>query len=97
LRLLRHGSFVGLGDVLASFRISATSWSAVLAGRQVSQGQAFLRACANTHAGPLHRGDVPLGQARALGLTVARLGLFAAARTAAWRHRRHASDADHAL
>jgi hypothetical protein len=84
-RLLRHGSFVGLEDALACFRVSGTSWSAVLSRRQVTQGQSFLARSAHAHAHAVGAADVALGRIRAVSVSAARLAVFATTRVGAAR------------
>jgi len=77
--VLRHGSVVCLDDVLATFRISATSWSATLLREQARQARHFYRDLA-VQAG-LDPRSVParVGRVRATLLSYLRMAAFARA------------------
>ncbi len=80
-KVLLRGTFVGLADSLASFRLSDSQWSHALARKQYSQVVGFHRDLAATSSGLLSRADLTLGRSRAKALAYARrLAYFSLAR-----------------
>lgn len=84
-RLLRSAPLAPVEEVLGSFRVSAGSWSAALAGRQAAETRSAVVEIAGwpeVDAGPLARLG---GQAQATGTAWARRAVFAAVRRAGAR------------
>ena len=80
-KVLMHGTFVGLAEPLASFRLSDTQWSHALARKQYGQVVAFHRDLAIAFPQLLSRADLARGRARAKTLAYARrLAYFSLAR-----------------
>lgn len=71
-KVLMHGTFVGIDEPLASFRLSDTQWSSALAREQLVQILGFHRAVASAYPGVLAPGDLRRGRWRAKALTLAR-------------------------
>jgi glycosyltransferase involved in cell wall biosynthesis len=71
-KMLMHGSFVGLSESLASFRVSGTQWSVTLAGQQYRQVVNFHRHLAEYAPGALSVADRLQGRVRAKVLAYAR-------------------------
>ncbi|MGO4604099.1 glycosyltransferase family 2 protein [Terrabacter sp. 2YAF2] len=80
-RVLAQGHFFGIGDSLATFRLSASQWSHALARSQYRQVVDFHRSIAQEHPDWLTQGDLMRGRARAKILAYARrLAYFSMAR-----------------
>jgi hypothetical protein len=71
-KALMHGTFVGLAEPLASFRLSDSQWSKALAKAQYGQIVDFHRALANMFPDLLSRADLANGRWRAWVLASAR-------------------------
>jgi glycosyltransferase involved in cell wall biosynthesis len=71
-KMLMHGSFVGLADSLASFRLSDAQWSVELAGQQYRQVVRFHQHMAAEARGVLTPTDRLMGRLRARVLSFAR-------------------------
>lgn len=71
-KMLLHGTFVGLSDSLASFRLSDAQWSVELAGQQYRQVVRFHQLLAAAAPGVLTWADRLEGRARARVLSYAR-------------------------
>lgn len=80
-KVLMRGTFVGLSEPLASFRLSDSQWSMALAQEQYGQVVAFHKDLAASFPSFLSRADLALGRARAKALAYARrLAYFSLAR-----------------
>ena len=75
-RILLHGDMVALRRPLASFRISAGQWSVRLIGQHAGQSRAFHRWLRESRPDLLTGGDVMLGDARAMGMGIARRAAY---------------------
>lgn len=64
-QVLMHGSFVPDNEVGATFRLSATQWSAVLIASQAQQARSFHRALRAQHPSAISAWDVRVGNVRA--------------------------------
>ena len=71
-KMLMHGSFVGLRDSLAGFRLSEQQWSVALAGQQYRQVVGFHEQIAGLAGGCITVADRLEGRLRARVLSVAR-------------------------
>ena len=80
-KVLTRGTFVGLAEPLASFRLSDSQWSHALARKQYGQVVAFHRDLAAACPDLLSRADLARGRVRAKALAYARrLAYFSLAR-----------------
>jgi glycosyltransferase involved in cell wall biosynthesis len=64
VRVLQHGDFFGIATPLATFRLSATSWSHALARQQAVQNRAFHRVVSEAYPGLITTADLVLGGLR---------------------------------
>lgn len=71
-KMLMHGSFVGLPDSLAGFRLSDVQWSVALAGAQYRQVAAFHQQLAREAPGVVSVAARVEGRVRARALSLAR-------------------------
>lgn len=71
-KMLLHGSFVGLSDSLAAFRLSDAQWSVELAGQQYRQVRQFHQQLTAGAPGVVTTADRLEGQVRARALSFAR-------------------------
>lgn len=71
-KMLMHGSFVGLDDSLAAFRLSDVQWSVALAAQQYRQVVGFHQHLAATVPGLVTVAERMEGRVRARALSVAR-------------------------
>lgn len=71
-KVLMHGTFVGIAEPLASFRLSDTQWSIVLARGQLQQVTEFYRSLGRAYPGILSRKDLLRGRWRATAITAGR-------------------------
>lgn len=76
IKVLRHGSFVGLATVDATFRLSATSWSNSIGASQLGQFRAWV-------ATLLDQGELSLTRPERAALRVRVTAMFAARRVVA--------------
>jgi glycosyltransferase involved in cell wall biosynthesis len=72
VNVLLHGDFLGIDTSLAAFRLSSSQWSVHLAREQSEQVIGFHHRLAHDASGLLSRGDLLIGDARALGMAYAR-------------------------
>jgi glycosyltransferase involved in cell wall biosynthesis len=77
-KMLMHGSFVGLEDSLAAFRLSDTQWSVALAGHQYRQVVRFHQHLARVNPGVVTAADRLEGRLRARALSFARRFVYKA-------------------
>lgn len=78
IELLERGPAVHVDETLSQFRITTSSWTAVLADRQADQFEEFARALADSHPAAVSQDDVAHGSRCAARLQRRRRMLVAA-------------------
>lgn len=72
VRVLQHGSFVGLDTVDGAFRISSTSWSASIGASQLSQFRAWVKSLVDDEIVELSPTEFRIMRARSRVMFIAR-------------------------